>query len=108
MIAREWPRIRRGLDAGRLVPLGLVRVASANPLELTRNHQVLAWGYDLDGATLVLADLRPNWPGDDDVTITLDVSDPDGAAAPVYSKKDGPLVAFFRAPYRAERDRAVG
>ncbi len=27
----RWPRIRRGLDAGRLVPLGLVRVVSANP-----------------------------------------------------------------------------
>ncbi len=108
MVAREWPRIRRGLDAGRLVPLGLVRVVSANPLELTRNHQVLAWGYDLDGPTLVLRIYDPNWPGDDEVTITLDVSDPDGDAGPVYSKADGPLVAFFRAPYRAAPDRPAG
>ena len=100
MVAREWPRIRRGLDAGRLVPLGLVRVVSANPFLLTRNHQVLAWGYDLVGSRLALRVYDPNWPADDDVTIALDISDPDGAAAPAWSRPDGPLVAFFRAPYR--------
>ena len=100
MANREWPLIRRGLDAGHLVPLGLVRVVSANPLDLARNHQVLAWGYDLDGEALTLHLYDPNHPGDDGVTIALDLSDPDGAAAPVFSRPDGPLIAFFRAPYR--------
>jgi len=53
MVARAWPRIRRGLDAGRLVPLGLARVVSANP-SCDVHHQVLAWGYDLDGSRLAL------------------------------------------------------
>jgi hypothetical protein len=103
MIAREWPAIRRDLDAGRLVSIGLVRVVSANPLALTRNHQVLAWGYDLDDGRLELRIYDPNWPDDDDVTIGLDVADPDGDAAPAYSRADGPVVAFFRAPYRPAR-----
>jgi len=100
MVAREWPAIRAQLDNGRLVPLGLVRARSANPFDLTHNHQVLAWGYDLDGSALTLRIYDPNWPGDDTVTIALDVSDPMGGAAPLYSKADGPLVAFFRAPWR--------
>lgn len=100
MVAREWPAIRRTLDAGRPVPLGLVRVVSANPFALTRNHQVLAWGYDLDGSVLTLRIYDPNWPDDDEVTLGLDVSDPDGEATPRYARRDGPVVAFFRAPYR--------
>jgi hypothetical protein len=100
MVAQEWPEIRRRLDAGGLVAIGLVRSSSANPFDLTSNHQVLAYGYDLEGGLLVLRIYDPNWPDDDDVTITLDVSDANGDAAPAYSKADGPLHAFFRAPYR--------
>ena len=100
MVALEWPSIRRTLDGGRTVPLGLVRAVSANPLALTRNHQVLTWGYDLDGSALLLRIYDPNWPDDDDLTLSLNVSNPDGDAAPVYPPRDGPVVAFFRAPYR--------
>ncbi len=103
MIAHEWPRIRQDLDAGRPVPLGLVRVVSANPLALTRNHQVLAWGYDLAGDLLTLRIYDPNWPGDDGVTLGLDVSDPGSDATPTWSHPDGVVVAFFRAPYRPAR-----
>ena len=100
MATREWPRVRRLLDAGRLVPLGLVRAVSWNPLDLARNHQVLAWGYDLDGGRLTLRIYDPNWSADDEVTLTLDLGDPDGATPPMYSKADGPVVAFFKARYR--------
>ncbi len=100
MASREWPRVRRQLDAGRLVPVGLVRAISWNPLYLTHDHQVLAWGYDLDGGRLALRIYDPNWPGDDEVTLTLDIGDPHGESVPVYSKPDGPVFAFFRAPYR--------
>src|SRR4051794_27281124 len=46
---REWPKARAELDAGRLVPIGLIRVAATNPRQLTNNHQVIAWGYAEDG-----------------------------------------------------------
>lgn len=100
MVTREWPRVRRLLDAGRLVPMGLVRSISWNPADLARNHQVLAWGYDLDGDRLTLHVYDPNWPADDDVTLTLDIGNPDDEDPPVYSKAGGPVVAFFKAPYR--------
>jgi len=108
MATREWPRVRRLLDSGRLVPLGLVRAVSWNPLDLARNHQVLAWGYDLEGGRLTLRIYDPNWPADDEVTLTLDVGDPDGEAPPVYSKADGPVFAFFRAPYRFRAPAIAG
>jgi len=49
----------------------LVRRATISPFDLTRNHQVLAYAYEvaLDEVTLRIYD--PNWPGRDDVTITL-------------------------------------
>jgi hypothetical protein len=79
--------------------LGLVRVVSLDPQLLGRNHQVVAYGYDLTGSSLVIRIYDPNWPGDDTVTISLDISDAGGAAAPVWSKQDAGLVCFFRAPY---------
>jgi hypothetical protein len=69
----EWPRIRAAIDAGRLPMLGLVRHHGWNPFHLTKDHQVLAFGYESAGPTgphsLRLYD--PNWPNRDDVSITL-------------------------------------
>src|SRR6266540_170220 len=41
----EWPRIRVEIDAGRLALIGLVRMATLNPLHLTTNLQVVVYGY---------------------------------------------------------------
>ena len=99
MASQEWPRIRHELDAGRLAVVILVRVVGDNPLEMGRNHQVLAYGYDLDGTALTLRVYDPNWPLDDDVTLQLDLADPAGEVAATYSKPDAPVVCFFRTPY---------
>jgi hypothetical protein len=68
----EWPRIRADIDAGRLAMVGLVRESSRNPFELTKNHQVAAWAYDIDAETITLRLYEPNWPDRDDVTVTLE------------------------------------
>ncbi|MDH4141917.1 MAG: hypothetical protein OEV61_04840 [Chloroflexota bacterium] len=87
----EWPKIRDAIDRGRLPVVGLVRHHGWNPFQLDRDHQVLAFGYEVDGGpasvggpadandlgsgitrppiTLRLYD--PNWPDRDDVTISL-------------------------------------
>jgi hypothetical protein len=82
--------------------IGLVRVVDFDPFRLGQNHQVMAYGYDLDGPRLTLRIYDPNYPDADDVTVGLDVGDARGEAAPTYSRPD-PLVCFFRAPY-ARRD----
>ena len=51
--------------------VGLVRQTGWNPFELTHNHQVLAYAYEVDGDTITLRIYDPNWPGRDDVTITV-------------------------------------
>lgn len=68
---REWPRIRASIDAGKLAMVGLVRSRGVNPFKLTRNHQVLCYGYEIDGATIRLRVYDPNWPDRDDVTIAI-------------------------------------
>jgi len=70
----EWPRIRAEIDASRLAMIGLIRHHGWNPMQLDRDHQVLAFAYSADGpggpTTIRLYD--PNWPNRDDVTLTLD------------------------------------
>jgi hypothetical protein len=48
LTAEELPRVRRSIDAGRPVVLGLVAARSLD--EVGRNRQVVAYGYDEDGA----------------------------------------------------------
>jgi len=101
MLHAEWPRIRADLDAGTLSMIGLVRVVDRDPLKLGRNHQVVAYGYDLDGPRLIVRIYDPNYPDDDDLTLRIDTTDPFGTATPTYSTADPPLVCFFRAPCAA-------
>jgi hypothetical protein len=80
---REWPRIRKSLDDGRLTVIGLVRLTARNPFKLIGNHQVLAYGYDVDGDSIRLRIYDPNWPNRDDVVIPMDGSGPQSTGEPV-------------------------
>ena len=68
----EWPRIRADIDAGRLAMTGLVRHQGPNPLNLTRSHQVLGYGYEIEGEIITLRIYDPNWPNHDDVAVAIE------------------------------------
>jgi hypothetical protein len=104
-LEREWPKAKAGLDADRLVPIGLIRVAATDPRKLTSNHQVIAYGYAEDGRGVTLRIYDPNHPDRDDVTITIEL---DNALRPAgLSQSTGEsLLGWFVLPYRAEDPRA--
>jgi len=95
---REWPKAKAALDAGRLVLIGLIRVASADPRALTLDHQVLAYGYAEDGRGVTLRLYDPNWPDRDDVTITIHL-DPALRPAGLSQSTGEPLLGWFVLPY---------
>jgi len=95
---REWPKARAILDAGSPAMIGLIRVSSPNPFELTRNHQVMAWGYAEDGRGVTLRLYDPNWPDRDDVTITIDL-DPALRPTGLRQSTGEPLLGWFVLPY---------
>jgi hypothetical protein len=68
----EWPRIRATLDRSRLAMVGLIRHRGLNPMHLTRSHQVLGYGYEVEGETVTLRLYDPNWPDRDDVEVVMD------------------------------------
>ncbi len=78
-ISRQWPRVKALLDRGQPATLGVVTVASANPLLLGHNHQVLAYSYHQadTGVTLLVYD--PNSGPDDGVTVRFSTALPAGA-----------------------------
>jgi len=99
-IAAGWPGIRASLDRGVPVPLGLVTVASANPLQLGHNHQALAFGYALSGSLVMLRVYDPNSGRRDDIGISFDASNPGHATAFRHNLNLGrPVRGFFRAAY---------
>lgn len=101
-IEEEWPQIRADIDAGRLSPLGVVTVHSINPKDLGRNHQVLAYAYDLEGSALTLRVYDPNTDpaSGDGVTISLDIGHPSQKTAITHNVGIGdPIRGFFRAAY---------
>jgi len=81
-ISRQWPRIRALLDDGQPAPLALVTVDSASPLLLGRNHQVLAYGYEVHGPEVTLAVYDPNSGPDDGVVIRFSTA---GTSGPMGS-----------------------
>ena len=75
-IVHHWPDVRRSLDAGRPTALGLVAARGLNPLELGRNHVVLAYDYQLTDDNLVIKVYDPNTGPADDVYLALSVAAP--------------------------------
>jgi hypothetical protein len=101
----EWPKARAAIDAGRLVPIGLIRVATADPRKLTSNHQVIVWGYAEDGRGVTLRLYDPNWPDRDDVAIAIDL-DPALRATGLSQTTGEPLLGWFVLPYSPADARA--
>jgi hypothetical protein len=97
-VTRQWPAIKSDLDAGWPCPLGLVRIKSANPLLLGRNHQVLAFNYLTAGSGLQVNVYDPNQADVDDVVLRVDLNEPTDA---VLVGRDGAseVLSFFRVQY---------
>jgi hypothetical protein len=100
-VGREWPLIKGDLDRGVLSPIGLVRVHSFNPLELGRNHQVLAYGYELDERSdrVAINVYDPNHPGDDEVALSFSLKPGPGWEVG-YVAGELPVRGFFRTRFR--------
>lgn len=98
MTRLEIPKIRRSLDKGTPVVLGLIRVHGLN--NPTNNHQVVAIGYDdsADDKTMAVALYDPNHPGSQP-TITIGLT----ATGFVLNESTGePLRGLFVIPYDEE------
>jgi hypothetical protein len=105
-IIEEWPKIKGDLDAGTPSPLGLVHGQEPPTIgfftgmqDLGQCHQVLAWGYDLDGSMLTIHIYDPDFIGDQN-TITLDIGNP-GHTTPISVSNwpAGFYRGFFRTHY---------
>lgn len=106
MVHDEWPVIKARLDGGTLVMIGLVKVVAADPRQLNHNHQVIAYGYDLQGSALKLLILDPNYPRHE-IELGIDIGDEKGVTEVTYASADGAiredsLVCFFTYPYVAK------
>jgi hypothetical protein len=97
----QWPQIKKDLDRGLPVPVGVVTVASKNPKDLALNHQVLVFGYRADGSDVTVRVYDPNRGRRDDITIRMDTGTPAKAVPFVHNLGLGgrAVRGFFRAAY---------
>jgi len=108
-IRGHWPAVRADLDGGHPSPLGVVRTRSLNPFRLGRNHQLLAYGYELDDekGTLTIHVYDPNHPDDDGCSLSLSLADPTRATRIGYVAGEAPIRGFFRTRYRPRDPSAI-
>jgi hypothetical protein len=102
MVTDEWPKVQQELESGHPSPLGLIKVKSAHVNDLGKNHQVLAYGYDLEGADLALCIYDPNYPDRDDVRLALSLADPT-QPTPVTCTPADTVYCFFQTRYTPPR-----
>ena len=97
-------QVMRYIDAGGLVPIGVVLAQSRWPWDVFQNHVELVYGYDLVGTHLTLHVYDSNAEGSDHVVIELDI----GWSAPVQPittngtatpGRSGRIRGFFVLPY---------
>jgi hypothetical protein len=68
-ISEQWPAVKAKLDAGVPAMLGVVTVASANPMLLGPNHQLVAYAYTIAEREVTLGVYDPNSGPDDNIWI---------------------------------------
>jgi hypothetical protein len=97
----QWPQVSSDIDRGVPVPLGVVTVASNDPRDLARNHQVLAFGYRRSGARVTLQVYDPNRGRRDDIFIGFDAASPTQSTTFEHNLGIGErrVRGFFRAAY---------
>jgi hypothetical protein len=101
-VSVQWRQIRKDLDQGTPVALGVVTVDSADPRDLGLNHQVLACGYDVSGSSVTLSVYDPNRGRRDDTAIRFDTRAPQRRIAFSHTLGlDRPVRGFFRTAYAA-------
>jgi hypothetical protein len=98
MLDDEWPHIKAALDAGQLTPLGLVKVKSDKPEDVGKNHQVLTYGYDLDGTDLTIWLYDPNYADNDTVQVRLNIANARAPVSLTYAPTET-VYCFFATPY---------
>jgi hypothetical protein len=99
MVNDEWPKIKTDIDSNQLSPIGLVQVKSLDPLKMSDNHQVLAYGYDLDGTDLAIRIYDPNKPNNDTITLSFSIADSQHTTPVIHSTSSRPVWCFFRPVY---------
>jgi hypothetical protein len=108
-ITRHWPQVKARIDAGRPAALGLVTMATANPLALGHNHQVLAYAYAVTGTQVTISVYDPNSGPADDVRIRFDTAAPARARPFEHSINIcWPLRGFFVTSYRPALPPSAG
>ena len=95
-VRRAWPAVRREIDAGRPAGLGLIHIASADPRRLVGDHQVVAYGYELDtaAASVALRIYDPNHPDDDTIRLRLTLAGPRGPVDYAYLPGEAPVLGL--------------
>src|SRR5438034_2986990 len=93
------------IDAGRLCPIGIVLVRSFAEWDVFQNHVVLVYGYEVSGTKLTLKTCDSNRPGDDTISISLDIAG-SSPATPITTNgthsvdAPGTIRGFFRLAYQ--------
>ena len=98
-ISEQWPGVKAKLDAVVPATLGVVTVASANPMRLGANHQVVACSYSLADSAVTLGVYDPNSGPADDIWIRFSTAGTAGFEHNLGLSR--PVRGFFLTSYSA-------
>jgi hypothetical protein len=96
----EFPIIRQDILTGHLSPMGLIMIKSLNPSDLGRNHQVMAYGYQMKGNNVEIYLYDPNSPDTDSIKLSFNAASTANKIDVTHNvNAKGPVYCFFRTNY---------
>lgn len=99
----EFAKVRAMIDDGKPAPICIVKATSTNPASLGENHQVLVYGYQVDGSQATFWIYDPNNPGRDDAGFVFDIGHTDRTIEVAVSIGDlSPIYCYLVTNYTAQ------
>lgn len=96
----EFPLIRQDILEGHLSPIGLILIKSTLPTDLGKNHQVLAYGYQMNGDDVTIFLYDPNSPNNDSIKLSFNAGSTANKIEVTHNvDAKGYLNCFFRTNY---------
>jgi hypothetical protein len=98
-----WKMVKEDVDNNHPSPIGVIRIKSINPFKVFNQHQLLAYGYQINKELITINVYDQNFPYSDNLKLSFNTSSNNETFKINSSAGLGKVHSFFKAPYEPKQ-----